>query len=199
MPSIELAAEPAKPSSRGHRARVEAEAEPASAPEPYGDSAARPASQSASRSTSRSSGQACASRWWESSTGWACWRCVRPGITAPRCALGLLGERVDEVEHQLGDRPRVVAQVASGAGWRSGRCGRDRRAAGRRARRRPPRAAAARGRRARPRRTGRDAARPRRSAGPARRGPRAAPASSSASAARRARSALAWACEPAMS
>ena len=45
------------------------------------------------------SGQAWASRWWLSSTGWACWRCVRPGMIAPRWASAWSAQRVDEVEH----------------------------------------------------------------------------------------------------
>ena len=72
--------------STGSRPRLE----PASAPAPYGDSAATRASQSASRSTSRRSGQACAIRWCESRTGCACCRCVRPGMmlgwSPARCA-----------------------------------------------------------------------------------------------------------------
>ena len=46
-----------------------------------------------------------------SSTGWACCRWVRPGITAPRCARPCCGQRVDEVEQLLGERPGVVEQV----------------------------------------------------------------------------------------
>ena len=64
----------------GSRPRLE----PASAPEPYGESAATRASQSRSRSTSRTSGHAWASRWCASSTGWACCRCVRPGMITSR-------------------------------------------------------------------------------------------------------------------
>ena len=105
VPSIELAMEPVKPSSRATASGSSPRLEPASAPEPYGESAATRASQSRSRSTSRTSGQAWASRWWASSTGCACWRWVRPGMTAPRCALGLVGERVDEVEHAGRRRP----------------------------------------------------------------------------------------------
>ena len=70
--------------------------------------------QSASRSTSRSSGQAWASRWWVSSTGWACWRWVRPGITAPRCVAALLrpARRPGRAAARR-QRQRVVEQVAA--------------------------------------------------------------------------------------
>ena len=85
VPSMELAVEPVKPRSRATDVGSRPRLEPASAPEPYGESAATRASQSRSRPTSRTSGQACAIRWWLSSTGCACCRWVRPGITAPWC------------------------------------------------------------------------------------------------------------------
>ena len=56
---------------------------PARAADPYGLTASR-RSRSRIRSQFRSSGQACASRWCESSTGCACCRWVRPGMATPR-------------------------------------------------------------------------------------------------------------------
>ncbi len=82
VPSMELALEPVKPSSAATPSGSRPRLEPANAPEPYGESAATRTSQSFSRSTSRSSAQQCARRWCARSTGWACCRCVRPGITA---------------------------------------------------------------------------------------------------------------------
>ena len=81
VPSMELADEPVNPSSAATASGSRPSVWPARAPEPYGESLATRASQSRSRSTSRSSGHAWASRWCDRSTGWACWRCVRPGIT----------------------------------------------------------------------------------------------------------------------
>ena len=75
-----------RPRSRARRPPRRGPARGTGRPAPPSRTASRGvATQSASRSTSRTSGQACASRWWVSSTGWACCRCVRPGITAPRC------------------------------------------------------------------------------------------------------------------
>ena len=85
VPSIELGVDPVKPRSRATASGSRPRLDPASAPAPYGESAATRASQSRSRATSRTSGQAWAIRWWLSSTGWACWRWVRPGMIAPRC------------------------------------------------------------------------------------------------------------------
>ena len=110
VPSMELALEPLKPSSAATAVGSRPRLCPASAPEPYGESAATRASQSRSRSTSRSSGHAWASRWCASSTGCACCRCVRPGMITSRCAAGLRGQRVHEVEDLVGDHPGVVAQ-----------------------------------------------------------------------------------------
>ena len=67
--------------------------------------------QSRRRSRSRTSGQACASRWCASSTGCACCRWVRPGMTARRVRRGLRGDRVDELDHESRDRRAVVTQV----------------------------------------------------------------------------------------
>ena len=110
VPSIEFSTEASKPRSAATASGSSPSEDPASAPEPYGDTAAR-TSQSRSRSTSRSSAHAWASRWWDSSTGWACWRWVRPGIATPRCRVGLVDQGVDDVEHEAGDDPRVLAQV----------------------------------------------------------------------------------------
>ena len=85
VPSIEFGVDPVKPRSFATASGSRPRLEPASAPAPYGESAATRASQSRSRATSRTSGQAWAIRWWLSSTGWACWRWVRPGMIAPRC------------------------------------------------------------------------------------------------------------------
>src|SRR6478752_4402107 len=83
--SIELSAAASKPSSSAIASGSSPSDDPASAPDPYGDTAAR-LSKSASRSTSRSSGCACASKWCASSTGWADCRCVLPGMIAVGCA-----------------------------------------------------------------------------------------------------------------
>ena len=109
VPSIELAVEPVKPSSAATSSGSRPRLWPASAPEPYGESDRTRSCQSPSRSTSRSSAQACASRWCDSSTGWACWRWVRPGMIAPRWVVGLGGERVDQVE----DRPATTRPWSS--------------------------------------------------------------------------------------
>ena len=108
----------------------------------------------ASRSTSRSSGQACASRWCASSTGWACCRWVRPGIAAPGWAAAwATGRRRRPAPRR---RPPERARAGTSApAWRSGRCASGRPAAGRRARGRPVRSARAPAPRARPRRPAR--------------------------------------------
>ena len=107
VPSIELALEPVKPSSRatasGSRPRLGAGQRPR-AVRRVRRRRGRPSR--AAASTSRSSGQAWASRWCDSSTGWACCRCVRPGMIAPRCCSRLGGQRVDEVERPGRRRPR---------------------------------------------------------------------------------------------
>ncbi len=83
---------------------------PARAADPYGLTASR-RSRSRIRSPSRSSGQAWASRWWDSRIGCACWRWVRPGIGTPSCRSRLIVQR----QHHLGtsgrDLPQRVAQV----------------------------------------------------------------------------------------
>ena len=112
VPSIEFAVDPVKLSSRATSSGSRPRLWPASAPEPYGESDSTRRRQSASRSTSRSSAQAWASRWCDSSTGCACWRCVRPGMTGAEVGLGLAGQRIDQVEQQAADRERVVEQVA---------------------------------------------------------------------------------------
>ncbi len=83
VPSMELAAEPpSKPRSRATASGSSPREEPASAPEPYGDTAVR-ASHCRSRSASRDRAWTWARTWWANSTGWACWKCVRPGIATP--------------------------------------------------------------------------------------------------------------------
>lgn len=88
--SIELGAAASKPSSAAVACGSSGSEDPASAPEPSGEIAAR-LSQSRSRSMSRVSGWTCASSWCENSTGWACWRWVMPGAATPRlcsaCAI----------------------------------------------------------------------------------------------------------------
>ena len=114
VPSMELALEPVKPSSAATASGSSPRLDPASAPEPYGDSAATRASQSRSRSTSRSSGQACASRWWASSTGWACCRWVRPGHDArpvgARCSRAWAASASTRSSTWPATTARVVAQ-----------------------------------------------------------------------------------------
>src|SRR6478752_3345447 len=85
VPSIEFSDDEVKPSSAATAAGSRPSEDPASAPDPYGDTAAR-RSQSRIRSTSRTRACAWAARWCASSTGCACWKCVRPGIAAPGCA-----------------------------------------------------------------------------------------------------------------
>lgn len=62
VPSIEFADEFVKPSSTATNCGSSPSDDPASAPDPYGESAATRASHSASRSRSRINGQACAIR-----------------------------------------------------------------------------------------------------------------------------------------
>ncbi len=83
--SIEFSAAAEKPSSAATASGSSPSDVPANAPDPYGLIAAR-TSQSRRRSTSLDSAQQWASRWCDSRTGWACCRCVRPGIATPRCA-----------------------------------------------------------------------------------------------------------------
>ena len=117
--------------------------------------------------TSRSSAQAWASRWWLSSTGWACCRWVRPGMATPRWALAWSDQRVDRGEHAAGDDPGVVAQEHPAQRWRPGRCGTGRRGACRRAGCRRARSGRVPASRARPRRIGRRCTRRRRRPRPA--------------------------------
>ncbi len=86
VPSIELAAEPcSKPRSAATASGSSPSDDPASAPEPYGETAVR-VSHCRSRSASLDSAWTWASTWWAKSTGWACWRWVRPGIATSGCA-----------------------------------------------------------------------------------------------------------------
>ena len=68
-------------------------------------------SQSCSRSTSRSRAQAWASRWWASSTGWACCRWVRPGIATSRCRPAWPTSASTTSRTSPDDLPGVLAQV----------------------------------------------------------------------------------------
>src|SRR5664279_1210531 len=81
--SIEFAAARSKPSSRAVASGSSGTLEPASAPAPSGETAAR-RSQSFSRSTSRATACTCASSWWANSTGCACCRWVIPGAAVSR-------------------------------------------------------------------------------------------------------------------
>ncbi len=110
VPSIELGVDPVKPRSCATASGSRPRLEPASAPAPYGESAATRASQSRSRATSRTSGQAWAIRWWLSSTGWACWRWVRPGMIAPRCCSAWSAIASARSSTMPGDDLGMVAQ-----------------------------------------------------------------------------------------
>ena len=111
VPSMELATDPVKPSSVATSSGSRPSDDPASAPDPYGDSAATRASQSRSRPTSRTSGQAWASRWWPSSTGCACCRCVRPGIGTSTCCSAWSASAAARSVTSRAIVGRVVAQV----------------------------------------------------------------------------------------
>ncbi len=124
-----------KPSSARDQLRVQARGSGRRAhPQPYGESTtARACPSRAAARTSRSSGQAWASRWWDSSTGCACCRCVRPGMIAPRWASAWSTSASTRSRiTPAGDAACVVEQVTSGPAWRSGRCATVRRAACRR-------------------------------------------------------------------
>ena len=117
VPSIELAADSAKPSSAATASGSSPSDEPASAPDPYGDTALR-RSQSRSRSTSRRSAWACAARWWASSTGWACCRWVRPGIGASGCAAAWASSasttsQIPEPTRRAASRSHIRKSVAT--------------------------------------------------------------------------------------
>ena len=107
---MEFSTERSNPRSAATASGSSPSEEPARAPEPYGETAAR-TSQSRSRSTSRSRAHAWARRWCESSTGWACWRWVRPGMATPSWRVACVDEGVDHVEDQPRDDPGVLAQV----------------------------------------------------------------------------------------
>ncbi len=86
VPSIELATEPcSKPRSAATASGSRPSEDPASAPEPYGDTAVR-SSHCRSRSASLARGWTWARTWCAKRTGWACWRWVRPGIATSGCA-----------------------------------------------------------------------------------------------------------------
>ena len=74
--------------------------EPASAPEPYGDTRRPPVPVDAAARRRAAAASACASRWWASSTGWACCRWVRPGIGASGCAAACSASASTSVQHQ---------------------------------------------------------------------------------------------------
>src|SRR6266545_1978171 len=80
--SIEFCAAAENPSSRATSAGSSGNEEPASAPDPSGQMAAR-RSQSRSRSRSRSNAWTCASSWWPNTIGWAGCRWVKPGAGVP--------------------------------------------------------------------------------------------------------------------
>ena len=97
---------------RGHRLGVEAERLAGQRARAVGRVRARRGRPSRrSRSRSRTSGHAWASSVWDSSTGCACCRCVRPGMGTPRCCSACVDQRLDQVGDAGRDRARVVAQV----------------------------------------------------------------------------------------
>ena len=108
--SIELANDVRKPSSLATATGSSGRPEPASAPAPSGLIAAR-WSQSRSRSRSRSSGCTWASSQWPKVTGWACCRWVMPGRGRVDVPLGLLDQRLGQLDQPGGHAPGVVAQV----------------------------------------------------------------------------------------
>ena len=107
--STELSAAAAKPRSAAIASGSRPNDEPASAPEPYGDTAAR-LSKSTILSTSRSNGWACASRWCASRIGWADCRWVLPGMMAVGCAAACAASAADDVEHAAADPSHRVPQ-----------------------------------------------------------------------------------------
>ena len=129
--------------------------EPASAPEPYGETAARcvPVRQRGRRrAAAPRRGPAGGG---DSSTGWACCRWVRPGMATPRCCSAWPARASTRSSTSAAMIAGVVAQVHPAAAWRPGRCANGRPAAGRRGRLRRARSARVRARCARPRRLGR--------------------------------------------
>ena len=115
VPSMELADEPVKPSSARDRLRVEAErlaGEGAGAVRRVARharvpvvAAARRRAAAATRGPAGGATGAPAGR-----AGGACAR-ASPSLIRGEVLPGLPGEHVDQVEHQAGDRARVVAQV----------------------------------------------------------------------------------------
>ena len=100
-----------KPSSARDGRRVQPERRPGERTRAVGRDGGPRRSQSRQRSTSRSSGQAWASRWWASRTGWACCRCVRPGIGAHRVASAWSTSASTRSRTRAGQVPGLLAQV----------------------------------------------------------------------------------------
>ena len=85
-PSIEFSTTPSKPSSAATATGSSLIEEPAKAPLPIGDFAAR-LSQSCSRSRSRAKAWMCLANSWPNETGCACCKWVKPGAGLSTCLI----------------------------------------------------------------------------------------------------------------
>ena len=133
VPSSEFSAGRSRPSSRATSCGSRPSVEPASAPPPYGETAAR-ADQSRRRSRSRTSGQRVGLQVVREQDRLRVLQVRAAGHDRVRVRLGL---RDDARRRRAGCRARSCASGRAGTSaraWRSGRCGCARRAACRRAR-----------------------------------------------------------------